>query len=116
MKPPISLALPNSSSGVRSAFPRRRFAAAAIGVSFSAAVIYLSAVAAIFNLGFRIQEAEARLEKEKEAVTMLEISLREKDAVLARDPGAFLDNMESISHMRYITSDEVAISLLRQNP
>lgn len=86
------------------------------GILALAIVVYMVALYVTFGLGFQIQSAGTLLKETQDTVLQLEVTVRGKEADLAKGNQKFLESMEKIAKIRYLQPKSVVISSVSVQP
>lgn len=73
-------------------------------------ISYLAALFLTFNLSFKIQAAEKEAAKLKNTAAVLEFQIQKEEASFVQDHKNILESMEKVSNIKYLTSDNFAVS------
>lgn len=84
-----------------------------IGVSV---ISYLIALYLTFGLGFSLQKNERAAGQLQNSVSIQEVALWEKEANLAENNKSVIESMEKITALKYVTPDNVAVSMGTLSP
>lgn len=74
------------------------------------AILYVVMLFASFDLGLRARDASLQIARESEDVKRMEVRERERDAQFAVRHRAFLDSMQEITTLRYLSPGSTAVS------
>lgn len=81
-----------------------------LGILLVSVIAYLAALYITFNLSFHIRENNEKLTKLEDTALALELKFQEESAGLVKNKGAFLETMEEVSSIKYLSSDGSSVS------